>query len=133
MTPQQRIKRQIILNFLDCADDPKPEVPDEIDAENVDDIYDALDSEHGLGDEEEEFRTMGEETGIPCDNFSRHYECEPVATKLDDGTWVGWTHWHGGGKHGEPAAIDWMSDAYELNVVEEQKVMTVRTFSKRDQ
>jgi hypothetical protein len=45
-----------------------------------------------------------------------------------EGEWIGWTFWYGGGKHGEPGAIDWMSDAYHLNCTEEEKVVVVRTF-----
>jgi hypothetical protein len=61
---------------------------------------------------------------------SRHYECKEVATQLHDGTWIGWTYWYGGGKHGNPGEIEWMPYAYELTCKEEVKTMTVHTFSK---
>lgn len=77
-----------------------------------------------------EFRESGEESGIVGKEFSRHYESEQRAVKLQGGEWVGWTYWHGGGKHGEPEAIDWISSAYFLDVTEEQKMVTVRTFKK---
>ena len=50
---------------------------------------------------------------------------------MPDGSWVGWTYWYGGGKYGEPEAIDWMDDAYDLACTEEEKVVTVRTFTKQ--
>ncbi|WP_132646555.1 hypothetical protein, partial [Pseudomonas aeruginosa] len=68
------------------------------------------------------------ETNIEPD-YSRHYESKSVAAKIN-GRWVGWTYWYGGGKHGEPEAIDWMDQAYFLDCTEEERVVTIRTFSK---
>lgn len=62
----------------------------------------------------------------------RHYEAYSVAASMPDGSWVGWLYWHGGGKHGEPGGIDWVEDAYQLNVSEEERVVVVRTFTKLD-
>jgi hypothetical protein len=42
-----------------------------------------------------------EETSLPCPG-SRLYETKSVAAPMLDGTWVGWTYFYGGGKHGEP-------------------------------
>lgn len=81
-------------------------------------------------DAREDVRTSGTETNIQNNQYSRHYECEEVATQMSDGTWVGWTHWHGGGKHGEPSAIDWIEHAYYLSC-EEKEVLTIqRTWAK---
>lgn len=38
---------------------------------------------------------------------------------------------YGGGKHGEPEAIDWIEHAYNLDCIEEEKLVVVRTFSKK--
>lgn len=70
------------------------------------------------------------ETGLPAPS-SRHYESEAVAYQYVDGSWVGWSYWYGGGKHGEPEAIDWMEDAYDVNCTEEEKVVVVRTFTAK--
>jgi hypothetical protein len=35
-----------------------------------------------------------------------------------------------GGKYGEPEAVEWIDDAYDLVCTEEEKVVTVRTFAK---
>jgi len=78
-------------------------------------------------DAECEVRGSGVPTGLPC-NYSRHYESKAVAAEMLDGSWVGWTYWYGGGKHGEPGAMPWMEEAYE---VESFTVMEpVRKFRK---
>lgn len=88
-----------------------------------------LSEENGcLGDRILDFRSIGTNTDLKCE-YSRHYESDAVAAKLSDGTWVGWTYWYGGGKHGEPEGIEWMSDAYEVNCIEEEKLVVVQTFT----
>jgi hypothetical protein len=81
-----------------------------------------------LRDSQNDLRHSGISTGLSPRGHSRHYECREVAA-LIDGRWVGWTYWHGGGKHSEPAAIAWMDGAYFLDVTEEQRTITVRTFT----
>jgi hypothetical protein len=98
-------------------------------AENVDELYEAADESY-VQDARNEVRSSGIETGLPCKG-SRQYESKSVAAKMPDGSWVGWTYWYGGGKYGEPEAIDWMDDAYDLDCAEEEKVVIVRTFTKQ--
>lgn len=81
----------------------------------------------GLQDAKECFRTSGQETGLECD-WCRHYESKAVAAPMFDGTWSGWTYWYGAGKHGEPAAMDWMDSAYPVTFTEETVV--VKKFQK---
>lgn len=127
MTPEQKIKCHILIDAIENGD---AEWCGDITAENVDEIYKSqLMEKDAHWDYENEFREGAEETDIPCE-WSRHYESESVARKLHCGTWVGWTYWHGGGKHGEPESIPWMEHAYELDVTEEQRMVTVRTFAK---
>lgn len=100
----------------------------ELTAEEVDAAYEFIresDFEDELADQKEEFRQSGEESGIKSREYSRHYDNDEVATVLDDGTAVGWTFWYGGGKHGEPQAIDWMDSAYEVEVKQETRVVNV--------
>lgn len=99
-----------------------------ITADNVDDLYEAFRDD--MYDLKNEFREGDVETNLPCD-YSRHYESKSVAAKIPDGSWVGWTYWYGGGKYGEPEAIGWMEDAYDLDVIEEEKMVMVRTFTKK--
>jgi len=127
MTAEQEIKAEIIRGV---TGEDGPWCTEEITVATVDAIYDRLCEEDLQWDAESEFRSSGESTGLECD-WSRHYESDAVAKKLSTGKWVGWTYWYGGGKHGEPSAMDWMDEAYFLDVAEEEKLVTVRTFSKQ--
>ena len=123
MTPVQKIKHMILLRAY--AGDDKKQLP-EITAANIDEIYD---QEEDLWDVRSEVRGGEVETDIEHE-WSRHYEAKSVAAKAPDGSWVGWTYWYGGGKHGEPEAIDWMSGAYDLTVTEKEVTITQQTFTK---
>ena len=126
MTPVQKLKWAILLKavaFENIAD------PGAITAENVDQLYDDNNQNWELQDARNEIRCTCQETDFPTP-LSRHYECNSVAARMPDGSWVGWNYWYGGGKHGEPEAIDWMSDAYDLTCTEEQVMTTKRTFTK---
>lgn len=98
----------------------------EVTADNIDELYDECEDKQ---DVIYEVREGDYETKLPCQS-SRHYESKSVAAQAPDGSWVGWTYWYGGGKHGEPEAIDWMDEAYDLEVTEEEKLVVVRTFKK---
>jgi hypothetical protein len=124
MTPQQKIKHMILSRIATWEKLPAPEFT----VEAIDQAWDAA-AEDALQDARNEVRTTGIETGLPCE-WSRHYESEAVAQQAADGSWVGWTHWYGGGKHSEPEAIDWIEGAYDVDCTEEQKMVTVRTFTK---
>jgi hypothetical protein len=118
MTPTQKIKAKILkLSSI------------EFDDSTVDEVYSAA---YDDGDLEyaEEVREGEVETGIDC-AFSRCYESKSVAAQMLDGSWVGWTYWYGGGKHGEPGSIPWMEEAYALECKEEEKLVVVRTFRKK--
>lgn len=129
MTPQQKIKQLILLCFV-TDEDQIIEIK-ALNAEVVDEQYDALVENEEHWDGMSETREGEVETGLPCE-YSRHYENKAVAARAVDGSWVGWTYWYGGGKHGQPEAIDWIDDAYNLDCVEEEKVLTVRTFTKSE-
>lgn len=124
MTPEQKVKALVLAVIARWNEQEVPV----INAENVDDLYDQADEDQ-LQDACNEVRGGELTTDIQAP-YSRHYESRSVAAKAPDGTWVGWTYWYGGGKHGEPEAIDWMDEAYDLNCAEEEKLVTVRTFSK---
>jgi len=128
MTPEQKIKHLIIASIAAREEVDMPVVT----AENVDEVFDEFDEkyEDSVQEAKYEIREGEVETGLPCD-WSRHYESKSVAARTPNGEWVGWTYWYGGGKHGEPEAIDWIEDAYDLACVEEEKLATVRTFTKQ--
>jgi len=127
MTPENKIKREIIVRYI--LENPEDSCGPLDTNEQVDAEYSRLNEDWGLQDTAEEFREGEVQTNLECD-WSRHYESKAVARKLSDGTWVGWTYWYGGGKHGEPEAIGWMDDAYEINCVETEKLVVVREFTK---
>lgn len=122
MTPTQKLKWLVLAAIATWEKRPVPAYP----CENIDELYDLASD---TTDAKDALRVGQYLTSLPCP-FSRHYESKSVAAQMPDGSWVGWTYWYGGGKHGEPEAIDWMGDAYDVNCVEEQKLVTVRTFSK---
>jgi len=129
MTAEQKIKAQILKNA---------KLHTFKDGDNIDEIWDKFndDDEYECGydtltDEREEFRQSGQITKIKNDEWSRCYESEQVAAMLDDGTWVGWTYYHGGGKHGEPSGMPWLENSYFVSCKETQKLVTVREFSKQ--
>ena len=126
MTPEQKLKHAIILKGIELGSIDAP--IKEVTAENVNDIFEALSENWELQDAISEIRSSGTETRLPCP-WSRHYESESVAARMPDGSWVGWTYWFGGGKHGEPEAVEWIEDAYEVECKEEEKLIVVKTFS----
>jgi hypothetical protein len=126
-TPEQKIKQLILMRAVDWD---QVHLAEPITAENVDSLYNANNPESWeLNDAKNEVRCGEVETEIEAE-YSRHYESKSVAAMAADGSWVGWTYWYGGGKHGEPEAIDWMDEAYDLECKEEEKMVVVRTFTK---
>jgi hypothetical protein len=130
MTPEQKLKHMILVRYSELYESAPP-VPAIVTASNIDEIYSATyESDDGsIRDAINEVRSGDHETDLSCE-WSRHYESKAVAAKYFDGSWIGWTYWYGGGKHGEPEAVDWMDSAYDVNVTEEEKMVTVRTFTK---
>ncbi len=125
MTPEQKVKWLIVAKYYDWSDVPPPPYP----CEGIEEFYEDIVEQDAHWDAESEVRCTGIETGLPSE-YSRHYESEAVAARLPDGSWVGWTYWYGGGKHGEPEAIDWIEHTYDVQCKEEEKLVTVREFSK---
>lgn len=123
MTPEQRIKRHILLEAIELNADLNWD--GEITEENVDEAYESvLVDTDSHWDFEREFRESGVDTGLPT-QYSRHLESKQVARQLSDGVWVGWTYWYGGGKFAEPEAVEWMEYAYYVEVSQETRVVNV--------
>lgn len=138
MTATQKIKWAILKKAADTVD-ISPAVlaglSSEQLAEQIDTLYEAQLVQQDLHyDLENEFRSGQQDTDIePTHPFERgltYYEKKSVAAQMPDGSWVGWIYWFGGGKHSEPEAIDWMSDAYFVNVEEKPVQIIQRTFSR---
>lgn len=133
MTPEQQIKLAMLTETIEWFKDSLDQLPNDfvsllpVTEANIDDAWWAADNCYQ--DVCETFREGEVETDIECE-YSRHYESKSVAAIMPDGEWVGWTYYYGGGKHGEPAAMEWMSEAYELDCVETEETVTVRKFTK---
>ena len=128
MTPEQKVKWLVLISVDDFSDITLPEIT----ADNVDAVYSEFedgDDSDNMQDARAEVRGGEEETGLSCES-SRHYESKAVAAKCPDGTWVGWTYWYGGGKHGEPESVDWMDSAYDLIMTPEEVTIIKMTFTK---
>jgi hypothetical protein len=103
--------------------------PLSLNGDNIDEIYPTYLKDNDIYDAIDEIRQGETETNIPPP-YSRHYESKSVASKALDGTWIGWTYYYGGGKHGQPGEVEWIEHAYNLTCTEEEKVVTIRIFSK---
>jgi hypothetical protein len=125
MTPENMIKKEILIQAIACENFKCAE---EINKDNIEDLYLEFTKSDLHWDYVSEFRSGFVETEMHSP-YSRNYESKAVARQMSDGSWVGWTYWYGGGKHSEPEAINWMSDAYFLDCKEEEKTIIVQTFS----
>lgn len=131
MTASQKLKKTMIVRLAANIDPTEDEVYDnDLDTpEGVERAWERFNEKDDLHDIISEFRHGQFKTGLDCE-WSRHYESEAVAAKMFDGSYVGWVRWFGGGKHGEPEAIEWIEDAYEVDCVVEMK--PVHTFTKKE-
>ena len=133
MTPQQKLKLAILIRYHDF-DEANPLPPADATGEQIDALYEEAD-DGDLGDAKEDIRCCGTETDlqVPLPNgfhmVTRNYEYDHVATETPHG-WIGFVYWHGGGKHSEPSAIDWIEYAYDVNVTEEEVTIIKQTFTK---
>tara|TARA_R110000851_G_scaffold311988_1_gene472335 strand:- start:443 stop:835 length:393 start_codon:yes stop_codon:yes gene_type:complete len=127
MTPQSKIKWAILE---EVSKRHNKTLPDNLTEELIGQLYAEDEYADDIHDTQYDFRGGQWTTDVPEDNYSRHYECQSVAAQMPDGSYVGWLYWTGGGKHGEPEGIDWIPDAYNVECVEEEKMVVVRKFSK---
>lgn len=133
MKAQNKVKFLILLNSKQNSESLN-EVNleySQLTDEDIENMYNILQESSDYWEAKEAIREGEVYTEIETE-YSRHYESRSVASQLPDGSWVGWTYWYGGGKHGEPQAIDWIEDAYDLDCVEEEKMVTIRTFAKKE-
>lgn len=125
MKPETKVK-YAILDLAAIWNDEQ--LPKDLTEEQVLELWDEAEY---LEDAISEIRYSGVETGLEG-RYSRHYESEEVAIQCPNGDWVGFTYWHGGGKFGEPESIEWIEYAYDLECKEEEKLVVVRTFTKKE-
>ena len=109
LTPEGKLRQLIVYMATGSTLDVNT-------TEEVDEAYLAL-SDDELSENKENLRCGGIPTGIYNPDCRGHkcYDDEQVAVQALDGSWVGFTYWSGGGKHGYPEDVEWMDDAYELD------------------
>ena len=138
LTPQDYINYFVLYNLLEDEEGLSLKGNIVLDLDSATEITENL-QEYVIGTEYPEdyfidelncFRESGEECNLYSNQSSRHYEEDYVVHQIED-KWIGWTYWHGGGKHGEPEAIDWMSDAEFVEVDSEEVVTVVQRVFKR--
>lgn len=132
MTPTQKLKWAILALAARWAGTELKEVT----AANVDPLYDALVAEDGHWDARNEVRCSGHPTGLTRKvdlRIQRHYEHHEVAAEMPDGSWVGWTYWHGGGKFDDAPNVEWMEEAYAVNHRAEPQTIMVDIFTLPDE
>ena len=81
-----------------------------------------------------ETRSGDFETNItpPC---LRNYEVKSVAKKLkheDFDGYIGWNYYYGGGKHSNPEELEWVGEAYFLELVEQREIVTIERIFKKE-
>ena len=135
-TAQDAIHAEAIELNRESLKDSEVELPEYISPEEVDSLL--MDLEESVEGWDSwlyetlnyDIRSGSYDTNLPCE-YSRHYESKYVVYQLESGHWVGWVYWHGGGKHGEPEAIDWLSDAEFIKVEEKPVLSYERKFYKQ--
>lgn len=126
ITPQQKVKWLILALYAKWNDLGEPVYPLSLEDELAFDSDDDCRYQDAANNIRANYDAV--ETGLPCP-LNRGYGAKAVAAKLPDGSWVGWTFYYGGGKHGEPDAIPWIEDAYNVSCVEQEIVAIHRTFT----
>lgn len=128
MTPQQKLK-WAILSVVYRQNDMELPYP----SDNIDALWDIIEEDNpdDLQDAKQDIRGGQAETNIDPEEWSRNYELKSVAYQLPDNSWIGWTYFYGGGKHGDPESVEWISTAYNLACHEEEKTIIVQTFEKK--
>lgn len=128
LTAPQKCRYLVLVKLNEWR---KTKMPDIASAEALDEIFEQEDSDDdgSFQDARNERRYGIEAEGIETP-YSRHYEIDAHAAELPDGSWIGWWHLHGGGKHGEPEAYDWVSEAFDLNHEAEVVTVTKHVFTK---
>jgi len=126
MKAETEIYLDILNSLKEWESTPKFDIPNS--EKEIEKLFYCGDISEWTREALEEFRSSyDEETDLKCED-SRHYESKSVAKQLKNGKWIGYTYWFGGGKHGEPGAIDWVQYSYFLNC--EKKLVEKNFFSK---
>ncbi|CCH57766.1 hypothetical protein A323_gp58 [Acinetobacter phage AP22] len=127
MTAQQLIRKAILLKAVDFENiEPFSQ---SLDGAGIDKLYESYNEYDELNDPKNEIRYGQVDANLSAITWSRSYEIDVRAMKID-GVWVAWDFYYGGGKHGEPESFDWISNARIVNCEEIQVMTTQYDFSE---
>ncbi|UJQ43523.1 hypothetical protein [Acinetobacter phage vB_AbM_WUPSU] len=127
MTAQQLIRKAILLKAVDFENiEPFNQ---SLDGSGIDELYESYNEYDELNDPKNEIRYGQVDANLNAITWSRSYEIDVRAMKID-GVWVAWDFYYGGGKHGEPESFDWISNARVVNCEEIQVMTTQYNFSE---
>lgn len=133
MTAQQQLKKRILQRAVTMGLVSIDRATLDNNGAHIDALFDLHSQDHQLQDAINEIRYGVEHTNLPDRTpYMRgldNYEKQSVAALMDDGTWVGWTYWYGGGKFAEPSAIPWLEYAYLVTMEEKDVIVKQRTFT----
>ncbi len=121
LTAQELIYKQMIQVVSEDNSRITDFVAEFEDQESYESIWYDIKSEFDEAYELEYEMREGLEINLPSKTSSRHYEIDVHAMEVDD-IWVAWDYYYGGGKHGEPEAFDWISNARIVQC--EEKIVT---------
>ena len=127
LTATQLIKKAIVQRIAKQGKDDfqlPTQTPEEIEA-----AYELAVEKDLHWDIVNEMRDSGIKTNLPAP-YSRNYETE-IHAHFIDGQWVAFVYYFGGGKYGNAEEIEWMEDAFFVDCKEEEKLVTIRTFSEK--
>lgn len=99
-------------------------------ADDVDELWNVMRADYPdtMQDAQNEVRCMGRKTGLATP-ASRHMEVDAVAILTPFNQWVGFNHWHGGGKHADAEEIEWLSGSYWVQAETDQVLRLELKFS----
>lgn len=139
-TAAQKLKNYVMLRALSWenglyplfkawGENPSPGELDAVYAKALDQFPDAMQAAQNkcrCGTEETNLPTPTNASGL---TYSR--AGTSVAACMPDGSWVGWTYWQESSRHAPLEKIDWIEDAYDLYVKEEERIVVVRVLLKK--
>lgn len=127
MNAQQLLRKAILLKAVDFENiEPFKE---NLTGNEIDELYESYDRWDQLADPWNEIRYSGIDCNLKASTWSRHYEVDSKAIKVD-GIWIQFDYYYGGGKHSEPEDFDFIHHAKIVNCEETRVTITKYDFSE---
>lgn len=123
MTAQQLLRKAVLEKAIHFGN-IEPQRLSLFTGDEIDELYESYNRYDELNDAWNDVRHGGVACDLPALTWSRHYEVDSKAIKID-GIWVQFDYYYGGGKHSEPEDFDYIHHARIVNC-EEVQVMTTQ-------